>query len=648
VTTLFSSKGRGIALGSQLGRGGEGAVFAVPNDPNLVAKVYHKPLETLKQAKLSFMLSAADERLRGYVSWPTETLHSRAGGPVVGFLMPKVAGRDPIHAVYSPAHRRKERPNAAWDFLIFAARNTASAFESVHQNGHVIGDVNQDSLFVGMDSKVILIDSDSFQIKAHGRVYPCHVGVAMFTPPELQGITSFSTVTRTPNHDNFGLALLIFQLLFGGRHPFSGVPLKTGVAETLEGDIKALRYAYADDAASRGIAPPPHHIPMSLVPSHMQAMFHAAFTERGAAGQRPTAAQWVAVLDSLRGSVRKCSASKMHIIPGHLSKCPWCELEQQGVVYFVDLGTPFVAPPAGAYFDINSLWARVEAVKMPDAIVPPTPAAGSFKPAPLPPGVTSGNWGNSLFKVLIVVVGLGILSAAPNAWFFVLLGGWAAWTMSNGENQRLLEERKKRQHTLDSTRASFKSAIDAAEKSFGPIGFKVKRQALLKLKDEYLELDKNERSAMSHLEATASTRQKVKFLEGFFIDKADISGIGPGRKATLRSFGIETAADVSWAKVAMVRGFGDSLTRAVVDWKAGIERRFVFNPQRAVSDQEKAAVRAKFAIRRTELIAKLNAGPHELQQYTREASIRIAAQKAALLRSSQLVGQAMADMTIVS
>jgi DNA-binding helix-hairpin-helix protein with protein kinase domain len=648
LTTLFSSKGTGVVLGTQLGRGGEGAVFAVPHNAGLVAKVYHKPLDPLKQAKLRFMPTAGDSQLRSYVSWPTETLHSQAGGPVVGFLMPKVAGRDPIHAVYSPAHRRKERPTAAWDFLVFAARNTACAFESVHSNGHVIGDVNQDSLFVGLDSKVILIDSDSFQIKAGSQVYPCQVGVAMFTPPELQGISSFSSVVRTSNHDNFGLALLIFQLLFGGRHPFSGVPLQKGVGEILEADIKALRYAYATDAASRGIAPPPRPIPMTLVPLHMQAMFHAAFTERGATGQRPTAAQWVAVLDALRTSTRKCSASKMHVIPGHLSKCPWCELEAQGVVYFVDVAAPFVAASNGTSFDLTRVWSRIESIKMPPAVAPPSHTAWSFTPLPLPAGVGYSETKTIFIRIGVVLAGLGGMAAVPDIWFLILPGIWWGCVAAGGESEGMVEERKRRQRALHDAEESYNSLLESAEKSIGQRGFKAKLLTLSKLKEDYLTLEQDEKAGLAKLESTANARQKEKFLEGFFIDKADIPGIGPGRKATLRSFGIETAADVSWSKVSMVRGFGDSLTRAIVDWRAGIERRFVFNPMRAVTDQEKAAVRTKFSVRRAELAAKLNAGSQELEQYSRDAAIKQTALQSALLRSSEAVGQAKANMALVA
>ncbi len=41
-----------------------------------------------------------------------------------------------------------------------------------------MGDVNQNSFMVGRDSKVVLIDSDSFQINANGTLHLCEVGVS--------------------------------------------------------------------------------------------------------------------------------------------------------------------------------------------------------------------------------------------------------------------------------------------------------------------------------------------------------------------------------------------------------------------------------------------------------------------------------------
>jgi hypothetical protein len=113
-------------------------------------------------------------------------------------------------------------------------------------------------------------------------------------------LSSFVGFERTANHDNFGLALLIFHVLFGGRHPYSGVPLISDAGNALETDIAHFRYAYASDNQRRGLKPPPRSIPLSMLPGDVEAMFQQAFTESGVATGRPTAKAWVAALDLLR------------------------------------------------------------------------------------------------------------------------------------------------------------------------------------------------------------------------------------------------------------------------------------------------------------------------------------------------------------
>lgn len=55
------------------------------------------------------------------------------------------------------------------------------------------------------------------------------------------------------------------------------------------------------------------------------------------------------------------------------------------------------------------------------------------------------------------------------------------------------------------------------------------------MKDEILGLPEEEKRDLAALHDTARERQKQKFLEGFFIDVASIPGVGPARKAALRS-----------------------------------------------------------------------------------------------------------------
>jgi DNA-binding helix-hairpin-helix protein with protein kinase domain len=645
--TLVTATGTPIQLGRELGRGGEGSVYEVPANPMQVAKLYHQLPDIKKQAKLRFMAASADDKLLSYVAWPQATLHPQNGGPVAGFLMPKVVGRDPIHAVYSPAHRRQERPKATWDFLLYVARNTAAAFEVLHAHGHVLGDVNQGNVMVGNDSKVVLIDSDSFQVNAQGSLHLCEVGVAHFTPPELQGLPSFQGFTRTANHDNFGLALLVFHLLLGGRHPYSGVPMRKGVGDALEADIKAFRYAYAHDNAARGIGPPPKSIPMAMLPTSVEAMLHAAFTERGASGARPTAAQWVAALDKARQALTKCSASSMHVYPSHQTTCPWCVLDKQNVIYFVPVLASFTPGGSGQGFVLAQVWALIEAIPLPPAVKLLSVDASSLTATPLPPSIPAE--GTSTFlKGLVVVVSLSAAVYAPTFWFLILVVGIVFWNVAGSAgSQARSTERTRRRIARDSAQAMYDQLVAQLGKDAGPEGFQGKRSELAKVRQEFETLHKAEGYEIEKLKSSAQERQKQQFLDRFFIDRANIPGVGPARKAALRSFGIETAADITRGSVMQVRGFGQGLTRALLDWRASCERGFTFNPNTAVSDADRCAVRAKFAIRKATLAGVLSNGPAELQRFRQSSNARAVALLPQIANAGLKLAQAEKDLSLL-
>lgn len=639
--TVYTAKGTSLNIGRELGKGGEGSVFELPSLGGQVAKLYHKAPDSKKQAKLSFMASTADAQLLNYVAWPQDTLHPSRGGPVIGFLMPKVSGKDPIHMVYSPAHRRQDYPKAAWDFLLFVARNIAASFATIHGHGHVIGDVNQNSFMVGRDSKVVLIDSDSFQVNARGTMHLCEVGVSHFTPPELQSLSSFDGFTRTTNHDNFGLALLLFHVLFGGRHPFSGVPLRNGVGDALETDIKNFRYAYARDNQSRGFRPPPRSIPISILPDAVESMFHLAFTEKGASGARPSAQQWVSALDGVRGRLKKCNASRVHVYPDHLGSCPWCALEQQGVLYFLDLGTTFTVTTSG--FVLAHVWALIEQVPAPPAPSIPLPQSSTAKPRPLPANVP-GSATIGVYRFLVLAVAVLVIGAAPKAWFFALIGALVGWVVAgNAGGEQRKAERQLRQAALDWAQKEYDQVVEQL-KLHGPEGFHARKKELASLRNDYGNLPQSEKAALDELHATAHQRQLHQFLDRCFIDRADIKDVGPARKAALRSFGIETAADVERNRVRQVRGFGERLTAAMVDWRKSCERRFTFNPNQAVSDADRSQLRSKFAAKKASIEGQLSNGASELHRFSKEATVKAAGLKAQAEWAAQKLAQARADL----
>jgi len=297
-TRLVDRKGAQVALGRGIATGGEGTILEVATDNSLVAKVYHSEPDAEKAAKLAALVAAKNDDLLKLAAWPVETLHARTGGPPVGFVMRRLNGYHDIHKLYGPKTRMNEFPGANWKFLVHAAANLARAFRLIHRNGHVIGDVNQGSVLVASNATVRLVDCDSFQITRAGRTYFCDVGVPIYQPPEFQDKKSFRGLVRTPNHDNFGLAILIFQLLFIARHPFCG--RYSGPAEMpIERAIKEYRYAYGSGANLRQMAPPPGALPREAVADHVAQLFERAFGPNGAKPGRPDADEWTKALDAL-------------------------------------------------------------------------------------------------------------------------------------------------------------------------------------------------------------------------------------------------------------------------------------------------------------------------------------------------------------
>ena len=176
---------------------------------------------------------------------------------------------------------------------------------------------------------VCLIDCDSFQVQSNGRLLRCEVGVAQYTPPELQE-KNFRQEARTPNHDRFGLAVLIFHLLFMGRHPFAGCFIGKGDM-LLEQAIKEFRFAYAPWAGRAQMAPPPFALPLDVLSSALASMFDRAFRPGSeATNARPTATEWAAALGNFKEHLMACPVDPGHKVPRHIGKCPWCEIMRTG------------------------------------------------------------------------------------------------------------------------------------------------------------------------------------------------------------------------------------------------------------------------------------------------------------------------------
>lgn len=312
----FGPQGR-LLVGASVGRGGEGEVFALADGSARALKIFINP-DLARETKVRAMVAAGLGRSCTHVAFPQEIVR-RADGSFVGFTMPLVQGCQPIHELYSPGSRRSEFPAADWPFLLRAATNLASVFDRLHAAGVVVGDINGSGVLVSRQAVVTMIDADSFQF---GADHLCRVGVVEFTPPELQG-RSLDGVIRTVDHDGFGLTVMIFQLLFLGRHPHGGVPRGRDVA--LGQAITQGAFSYS--AIRRvSLAPPPATLLLTDLPLGMRVLFERAFAI--GIGPRPRPSEWVAELELLEAALTPCSIDARHARPRIVGDCPWCRIER--------------------------------------------------------------------------------------------------------------------------------------------------------------------------------------------------------------------------------------------------------------------------------------------------------------------------------
>jgi DNA-binding helix-hairpin-helix protein with protein kinase domain len=136
--------------------------------------------------------------------------------------------------------------------------------------------------------------------------------------------------------------------------------------------------------------------------------------------------------------------------------------------------------------------------------------------------------------------------------------------------------------------AAAESTWDQARKQWtercGSKAFDDKMQEVLRVRQSLDRIPALRISKLDQLRTQVRQAQLIRFLDKHRIEDAQLDGIGPGRKRTLQSYSVETAADL--ISPISVPGFGDVLKGTLYAWRQSIERRFVFNPATGVDPRD--------------------------------------------------------------
>lgn len=603
-----------IHLGQEVGRGGEGVVYTIQGQNDRVAKVYLTPPDQRKIQKLLAMAEAATPGLLQIAAWPVDLLVDSKGG-VQGFVMPRIVARRDIHELYSPKSRSEAFPEASFRFLVHVSANIARAFAVVHDHSQVLGDVNHGNLLVGSDGKVMLIDCDSFQIGVGANAFTCDVGVPLFTAPELQG-RNFRNLLRAPNHDLFGLPVLLFHLLYMGRHPFAGRYSGTGEMP-IEKAIAEYRFAYGPDRVANGMERPPGTISLETLGTDIAQNFVRAFSRLGSSNGRPDAKSWISLLEKLKTSLRDCSAANWHHYPSELGACPWCAIEAKTAVRL--FGQRIVKESAGGAVDVAALWQAIVAVPKPEA----DPALPSQRPWKLPSHVDVPS---KALKGLRVVLSIGIAFSGLAACNALVKSGGVLWALASYFLALVIWPRVSNEKRLAADRA-YATANTEWQAALGRWGreasqdlFATRLKELEKARAELMDIPNERRRRLAKLEADREKLQRQRYLDRFRIDRVKIPGIGPSRTAMLASYGIETANDVDAIKIRQIPGFGEVRTTDLILWRKAHEQNFRFNPNEPIDRSFIDALDRELAANQQSLLATLRQGANDLRRIKQEIS----------------------------
>lgn len=591
MLTYYDSKGNAHDLSEKIGSGGEGTVFVCPSDRTMVAKIYHEPITEEKAGKLRWMAANKNEQLLKVAAWVVDVLTDAPDGKVVGFLMPNVRAKE-IHELYSLKSRRVHFPDATWSFLVHAAANLARAFYNLHKNDHIMGDINHGNCVVLADGTVKLIDCDSFSITDGVHRYPCEVGVATHLAPELQCM-NLRGVKREKKHDNFGLAVIIFQLLFLGRHPFAGNFIGSQ-DKSLEECIREVRFAFGNETHLRGVKQPPGTLSLSAMPPRIALMFECAFLTE----DRPEPREWIEALEDLKQNLKQCAMHPGHQYFQELFACPWCELETKTSLMlfpFTSGNQTLEGEETFNIFTIENLLSQIVPSKESALQKPALPTLIPF----IEPEENVKIERQIMFQHTIVLAMIQLLlilfltyAFGSGAAFFIGLIAMTFGLIYLVENHKSfksvlefeLESRKNDWHKLDHEWERTSSG-NIWEKDVETIRKKV---------SNYHKLQKDSRGKIKLLQDEAFRYQLEKHLSNYQLTDASISGLKPLTVTDLRTNGIKTAADIDSNHLQKLTAIDGFLRVKLLDWRKSLERNFEYQPNVQLPESSHRRVVSEF------------------------------------------------------
>lgn len=297
----FPIEGKSDAYGldaTKIGSGATGTIYAFDAFERKYAAKILKGISDQTREKIQTMISMSSvlrkdsETLFDQLAWPVGEIYNE--GKIVGFAMPLFPESEfiPFESFfdYNLRDRLPSSDFTSISLLSDLVKKLAELLAFLHAEGiHVVDLKPQNIRVAKKDLSVFILDCDSFSFKSPlGRAFPAGFVSADYICPETIK-KKLSPGDLGEGQDRYAFAVLAFQLLNRGIHPFQGVLLDESIdAPTNDQKAEFGLYAYGAVPHSK-IAAHPRSVHKSW-PKSLRSLFDLAFTAEDLS--RPSLVNW--------------------------------------------------------------------------------------------------------------------------------------------------------------------------------------------------------------------------------------------------------------------------------------------------------------------------------------------------------------------
>lgn len=326
---------RRVRVGRLLASGGAGSIHEVSGDPSSVLKLYHpnvllsdgggysERIEAMLHLKPELPDISFDGRRYIQLAWPTHIAHE--GKNFLGFVMPalELGHTKSLELAINEKQASKAGLRTDLGARVTLARQLAGLVEALHKRGHYVVDLKPINIKFYPDALFMaVLDCDGFNIHDHHsrKRFPAPQYTLDYLAPEFQNHAGDPNL-HPEQQDRFALAVIVFQLLNHGIHPYTGRLTKGIEPSSIVERIAQNLYPFG--LKSNPLILPPLYSGHESIPRELRMLFDRAFNRQ--AEQRPSSREWREMLSEYAqadsGKLIRCSKQHIHFADTHCSSC---------------------------------------------------------------------------------------------------------------------------------------------------------------------------------------------------------------------------------------------------------------------------------------------------------------------------------------